>query len=50
MVSACGLLFTRAVAVGGGLRDGARQGAPSRLGGEAAELLLVLHKLDLLVG
>ena len=42
-------LFTRAVAVSGGLRDGARQGATSCLGGEPAELLLVLHKLDLLV-
>lgn len=41
---------TGAVAVSGGLRDGAGQRAAARLGGELAELLLVLlvGELDLL--
>ena len=43
-----GPLITRAVAVGGGLGDGSGQRATACLGGELAELLLVLHKLDLL--
>lgn len=44
----CVWLLTGAVAVCGGLRDGAGQGATACLSGESAELLLVLHKLDLL--
>lgn len=40
--------LTRAVAVCGGLGDGARQRAAPRLRGEFVELLLLLHKLDLL--
>lgn len=39
---------TGAVAVGGGLGDGAGQRTTAHLGGKPAELLLVLHKLDLL--
>lgn len=42
-------MLTRAVAVSGRLGDGAGQGATARLRGEPAELLLVLHKLDLLL-
>lgn len=39
-------LLTGAAAVCGGLRDGPAQGAAARLGGEPAELLLLLNKLD----
>lgn len=46
--AALNTVLTGAVAVRGGLRDGAGQGTAARLGGESAELLLVLHKLDLL--
>jgi len=42
------LHLTWAVAVGGWLRDGAGQRASACFGGEPAELLLFLHKLNLL--
>lgn len=41
-------MLTGAIAVSGRLGDGAGQRAAAHLGGEAAELLLVLHKLNLL--